>query len=156
MKLSSFLLTAAVASVDALSFTNANFYNISIGNPFNITWAEASGPVSLTLLKGGTEPFFTNITTFASKYPCQGFDKILTDVEDNLSGTSYMWTPSADLTSDTYLIHFADSGGGSAYSFYFALVDAPYSLAMTTTKSAAAQTTAATTTAAPQSTYTYP
>ncbi|KAL1889706.1 hypothetical protein Sste5346_008691 [Sporothrix stenoceras] len=140
MKLSSILLTAAAVSVDALTFTNANFYNISIGNPFNITWADASGPVSLTLLKGGTEPFFTNMTTFAN----------------NLSGTSYVWTPSADLTSDTYLIHFADTGGGSAYGFYFALVDAPYSLSTTTTESAAAKTTAATTTAAPQSTYTYP
>lgn len=69
MKLSAFSLVVATAvtSVDALSFTNANFYNISIGTPFNISWADASGPVSLTLLKGGTEPFFTNVTTFASK-----------------------------------------------------------------------------------------
>lgn len=68
-----------------------------------------------------------------------------------------MWTPNADLTSDTYLIHFADSSGASAYGFYFALVDAPYSLATTSTKATVtAKTTVATTTSAPQSTYTYP
>ncbi|CAK7211660.1 hypothetical protein SCUCBS95973_001190 [Sporothrix curviconia] len=142
MKLGSLIVAAtAVTTASALSFTNANFYNITIGNPFNITWSNASGPVSLTLLKGGTEPFFTNISTLAS----------------GLTGSSYVWTPSADLTSDTYLVHFEDSSGASAYGFYFALVGAPYSLATTATATTAAATAAATTTtSSPLSTYTYP
>ncbi|CAK7204203.1 hypothetical protein SEUCBS139899_006957 [Sporothrix eucalyptigena] len=142
MKLDSiFLAAAAAVTANALSFTNANFYNITIGNPFNITWSNASGPVTLTLLKGGTEPFFTNITTIAS----------------GVSAASYVWTPAADLTSDTYLIHFQDLSGASAYGFYFALVDAPYSIATTTTKTTAAATAeATTTTSSPVSTYTYP
>ncbi|CAK7212979.1 hypothetical protein SBRCBS47491_001647 [Sporothrix bragantina] len=136
-----FLAATSATTVNALSFTNANFYNITIGNPFNITWSDAQGPVSLTLLKGGTEPFFTNISTLAS----------------GLTASSYVWTPAADLTSDTYLIHFEDSSGASAYGFYFALVDAPYSIATTPTKTTVAATAAATTTtSSPLSTYTYP
>lgn len=154
MKLSPLFVALSASAANALTFTNANFYNISVGNPFNITWEDASGAVSLTLLKGGTEPFFTNVSTFASKSGTATIvsRKSSTDRIDGLTSGSYMWTPADDLTSDTYLIHFQDSSGASAYGFYFALVNAPYSLATTTTKTAAKTTS----TAAPQSTYTWP
>lgn len=70
MKLTSVtsLLFAATCSVaQALRFTNSDFHNITVGTPFNIIWADASGPVTLTLLKGATPAYFKDMGDIASK-----------------------------------------------------------------------------------------
>ncbi|EHK97006.1 hypothetical protein M7I_7261 [Glarea lozoyensis 74030] len=59
------LAIGALHVVTALRFTNPNFNNITIGKPLNITWDDASGPVSLTLVKGGTPALFATVGTLA-------------------------------------------------------------------------------------------
>lgn len=64
-----FFVLAIAAVTDALRFTNANFYNITNGKPFNITWADASGPVTLKLYKGATVTLLEDLGVIAGKYP---------------------------------------------------------------------------------------
>lgn len=69
MKFLSTLLAVAVSSslASALTFTNRNFYNIKPGTAFNITWDDAAGPVTLTLLEGGTPGYLEPVATLASE-----------------------------------------------------------------------------------------
>lgn len=67
MKLTALLLAATCSVSQALRFTNSNFHNITVGTPFNITWTDASGPVTLTLLKGASPAYFENMGAIASK-----------------------------------------------------------------------------------------
>lgn len=69
---SRFLAMANLGVTSALQFTNRNFYNIQPGIPFNITWSNASGPVTLTLLAGGTPGYMKKVQTLASKYSPPG------------------------------------------------------------------------------------
>ncbi|PVH68545.1 hypothetical protein DL98DRAFT_522688 [Cadophora sp. DSE1049] len=135
MKFTKLVLAAgAFAVASALRFTNANYNNISVGIPFNITWADASGPVSLTLLVGGTPPFFNTAATIAS----------------GLTGTSFLWTPNASLLRNTYDIRFDDSKD-SIHSFQFELLQAAVTATATTTV-----TSVATSTTSYATLYTYP
>ncbi|EPE32764.1 hypothetical protein GLAREA_07898 [Glarea lozoyensis ATCC 20868] len=123
------LAIGALHVVTALRFTNPNFNNITIGKPLNITWDDASGPVSLTLVKGGTPALFATVGTLAS----------------DLTATSYLWTPSSSLLRDTYDIVFRDSSN-SVHSFQFELVNAPISVTTTSAASVAAAAPTYTTT----------
>lgn len=62
-----FMATALAAVAESLRFTNANFYNITTGKPFNITWADASGPVALSLYKGATVALLEDMGTIAGQ-----------------------------------------------------------------------------------------
>jgi hypothetical protein len=69
MRISKLLLASlGISSLEAIRFTNPNFNNITVGSPFNITWTDAAGPVTLTLLKGGTPAYFVAAGTIASKH----------------------------------------------------------------------------------------
>ncbi|PVH85966.1 hypothetical protein DL98DRAFT_567840 [Cadophora sp. DSE1049] len=96
------LVAAALRSISALRFTNTNFNNITIGEPFNLTWSDASGPVEITLLKGATPAFFASA--------------------GNLTSTFHMWTPSTDLYRDVYDIVFKDGTNVPVYSFQFEIL----------------------------------
>lgn len=68
MHLSRYLLVSSMGTlVQAIRFTNPNFNNITLGKPFNITWADAAGPVTLNLLMGGTPAYFTVVGSIASE-----------------------------------------------------------------------------------------
>lgn len=62
-----FLAVITPGVTRALQFTNRNFYNIQPGVPFNITWSDASGSVSLALLEGGTPNYLKKVQTLASQ-----------------------------------------------------------------------------------------
>jgi hypothetical protein len=69
MQFSSLLLAAATLAVaKAVQFTNtaAQLEAITAGTPFNITWADASGPVTL-LLKDGDPSNLQTVLTIQSK-----------------------------------------------------------------------------------------
>ncbi|KAH8649318.1 hypothetical protein BX600DRAFT_517692 [Xylariales sp. PMI_506] len=125
MQFKTIILAATTASfTEALRFTNPNFNNITLGVPFNITWADAAGPVTLTLLLGGTPTYFKSMGTIAS----------------GLNDGYYLWTPGSSLLSNTYDIKFED-GTNTCYSFQFDLLGAPVTSTSTSTVTAAAKTT---------------
>lgn len=69
MKLFKLFLGAQLSAISsALQFTNANFANITVGTPFNITWADASGATTLTLVRGGTYAYSKDVLEIASNY----------------------------------------------------------------------------------------
>lgn len=69
MQFSKFILASSVGVlVQAIRFTNPNFNNITLDKPFNITWADAAGPVTLNLLLGGTPAYFKMVGPIASEY----------------------------------------------------------------------------------------
>merc|ERR1711964_352658 len=70
----SYALIAAAACAVAITNGPASFVGIQAGRALNITWADAEGPVTLTL-KTGEANALTTVSTIAS----------------GLSGTSYAW-----------------------------------------------------------------
>lgn len=69
MQFSSVLLAAATLAVaQAVQFTNtaSQLEGITAGTPVNITWADASGPVTL-LLKDGPSTNLQTVLTIQSK-----------------------------------------------------------------------------------------
>jgi hypothetical protein len=69
MQFSSALLAAVILAVaKAVEFTNtaAEFEAITAGTPFNITWTDASGPVTL-ILKDGPANNLQTVLTIQSK-----------------------------------------------------------------------------------------
>jgi hypothetical protein len=55
MQFTKFLVAAAafaVASAQTVKFTNSNFAGITVGSPFNITWAGATSDITLKLKNG--------------------------------------------------------------------------------------------------------
>jgi hypothetical protein len=69
MQFSSVLLAAAAfVLTNAAQFTNPpqSFVGITVGKPVNVTWDNASGPVTL-LLKNGDPNSLKTVSTLASK-----------------------------------------------------------------------------------------
>ena len=54
-----------IENVAAVQFKNASFAGIIAGNPFTITWEDASGAVTLTLMNGGPADL-TTVNVIAS------------------------------------------------------------------------------------------
>ncbi|TGO40277.1 hypothetical protein BHYA_0039g00180 [Botrytis hyacinthi] len=96
-----FLAAAAATLASAVKLTNSNFA-VTAGTPFNITWSEAEGPVTL-VLKSGPSTALTTVSTIGS----------------GLTGTFYSWTPSSSLDTDLYAIEIQDSTGTPNYSQQF-------------------------------------
>jgi hypothetical protein len=72
MQFSSALLAATILAVTkAAQFTNtaAEFEAITAGTPFNITWADASGPVTLILKDGSTDNLQTVLIIQSKSLP---------------------------------------------------------------------------------------
>ncbi|KAI2464076.1 Ser-Thr-rich glycosyl-phosphatidyl-inositol-anchored membrane family-domain-containing protein [Annulohypoxylon bovei var. microspora] len=74
----------------AVQFTNTNF-DVTVGEPFAITWSDASGPVTLTLKNGPSD----NLQTVG-------------EITSGQTGESYTWTPSTTLTSGEYALEIND------------------------------------------------
>lgn len=49
------ILAALPAWVSAVLITNSNFNDVEAGKPFDITWSEATGAVTLTLKDGPSD-----------------------------------------------------------------------------------------------------
>ncbi|KAI1099406.1 Ser-Thr-rich glycosyl-phosphatidyl-inositol-anchored membrane family-domain-containing protein [Jackrogersella minutella] len=87
----------------AVQITNSNFDGIAVGKPFEITWSEATGPVTLTLKNGASD----NLQTVG-------------EITSGQTGDSYSWTPSTSLATDTYALEIND-GTDVNYSKQFEL-----------------------------------
>ncbi|KAH6718817.1 hypothetical protein DL95DRAFT_448959 [Leptodontidium sp. 2 PMI_412] len=69
--------------------TASEFQKVQVGSPFTISWSGATGDVTIALLLASG----TTVVTIGSA----------------LTGTSYVWTPPALSTTDTYSLQFVDS-----------------------------------------------
>ncbi|OLN88796.1 hypothetical protein CCHL11_01990 [Colletotrichum chlorophyti] len=104
MKSFTSILVAGLAAIaQAVELTNSN-YDIQAGQPFEITWTNAQGPVTLTL-KNGPETNLQDVSVITS----------------GASGNSFTWTPSASLPTDQYAIQITDGSGTPNYSPQFTL-----------------------------------
>lgn len=87
----------------AVTLTNSDF-PIAIGQPFTITWINASGPVTIDLLGGAdaNQPLPVVVT-----------------IARNVSGNSFTWTPSPVESHAVYGLRVFDDITDEAYSFAF-------------------------------------
>ncbi|KAI1390281.1 Ser-Thr-rich glycosyl-phosphatidyl-inositol-anchored membrane family-domain-containing protein [Hypoxylon trugodes] len=129
------ILAALPAWVSAVLITNSNFEGITAGKPFEITWSDAAGPVTLTLKDGPAG----NLETVG-------------EITSGQTGESYTWVPSASLPSGTtYALEISD-GTDVNYSKQFSVEggsassSASSSATKTSTSSAVSSTTASSTT----------
>ncbi|KAH7397958.1 Ser-Thr-rich glycosyl-phosphatidyl-inositol-anchored membrane family-domain-containing protein [Cadophora sp. MPI-SDFR-AT-0126] len=101
---------AACAVANAVIITNgpASFVGIQAGRALNITWANAEGPVTLTL-KNGEANALNTVSTIAS----------------GLTGTSYAWSIPATLPEDTYALQIDDSSKVPNFSVRFEITGGP-------------------------------
>ncbi|RYP24810.1 hypothetical protein DL765_000356 [Monosporascus sp. GIB2] len=94
------IILAGLAAAKVI-LTNDDFSGIEAGEPFTITWAEATGPVTITL-KDGPADALTTVSTITS----------------GQTGDSFTWTPSESLPSGTYAFEISD-GSDVNYSEQF-------------------------------------
>ncbi|ESZ98558.1 hypothetical protein SBOR_1008 [Sclerotinia borealis F-4128] len=120
-----FLAAAAATLASAVQLTNPSFA-VTAGSPFNITWSDAEGPVTL-VLKDGPSTALTTVSTIGS----------------GLTGGSYSWTPPATLDSSLYAIEITDSTNDPNYSVQFQVSGATASASTVTASSTSASSTSA-------------
>lgn len=94
--------------------------DIQTGTPFDITWTDASGPVTL-LLKNGPTTNLVTVATIACKYIQNLIAALLYllllrleltwEWTAGLTGTSYVWSPSTSLATGEYVLEIEDSTG---------------------------------------------
>ncbi|KAJ4406078.1 hypothetical protein N0V82_010189 [Gnomoniopsis sp. IMI 355080] len=116
--------SAAISQAWALVALTNSDWAVTEGTPFEITWTDADGPVTL-LLKDGPSSNLATVATIAS----------------GLTGTSFTWTPSG-IPSGTYAIQINDSEDTN-YSSQFTYAGTGVA---TTSASATSATTASVTT----------
>merc|ERR1712072_1096521 len=104
------IAAAACAVANDVIITNgpASFVGIQAGRALNITWADAEGPVTLTL-KTGEANALTTVSTIAS----------------GLSGTSYAWAIPSTLPESFYALQIDDSSDVPNYSVRFEITGGP-------------------------------
>lgn len=100
MKLSFGAVLAFAASALAVKFTNSNF-DVEEGEPFTITWQDAEGPVTITLVEGPEKNL-----------------KPVTVITTSGSDGSFTWTPE-DLPSGTYAFEIIDDTNVKNWSLRF-------------------------------------
>lgn len=106
MQYSTLFLTSALAALaQAVEFTNPTFATITAGKPFEITWTEASGPVTI-ILKNGPPAALQTVST----------------IQSGLTGNTFTWNVPATLTQDTYALEIRDSTSTPNYSTQFELI----------------------------------
>merc|ERR1712225_26848 len=96
------IAAAACAVANAVIITNgpASFVGIQAGRALNITWADAEGPVTLTL-------------------------KTVSTIASGLSGTSYAWAIPSTLPESFYALQIDDSSDVPNYSVRFEITGGP-------------------------------
>ncbi|KAI5923318.1 Ser-Thr-rich glycosyl-phosphatidyl-inositol-anchored membrane family-domain-containing protein [Camillea tinctor] len=109
-----FLAALAGLANAKVILTNTNYESIQVGQAFQITWADAEGPVTI-LLKNGAENDLKDVATLAS---------------GQTSG-SFSWTPGSDL-SGNYAFEITD-GVDINYSPMFTLDGTPSTTTAATT-----------------------
>ncbi|KAI1336835.1 hypothetical protein F5Y15DRAFT_418404 [Xylariaceae sp. FL0016] len=102
------LASVALATLSGLanaliSITNTNFANIKVGEPYEITWIDATGPVTINLKNG----------------PSIDLDTV-SQITTGATGGSFTWTPSSSLTSGNYAFEITD-GDTTNFSMMFTL-----------------------------------
>ncbi|KAI0894836.1 Ser-Thr-rich glycosyl-phosphatidyl-inositol-anchored membrane family-domain-containing protein [Annulohypoxylon nitens] len=116
----------------AVQFTNTNFDGITAGKPFDITWTDAAGAVTLTLKNGDSD----NLQTVG-------------EITSGQTGESYTWTPSTSLASGTYALEIND-GTEVNYSKQFEITggssSSSSSASSTSSKTSTVSSTASSTT----------
>merc|ERR1712072_1345305 len=114
------IAAAACAVANAVIITNgpASFVGIQAGRALNITWADAEGPVTLTL-KTGEANALTTVSTIAS----------------GLSGTSYAWAIPSTLPESFYALQIDDSSDVPNYSVRFEITGGPAASSASATSS---------------------
>ncbi|KAK1834913.1 hypothetical protein QBC39DRAFT_181929 [Podospora conica] len=141
------LLVALSLAPTALAVTLTNdAFTIAVGQPFTITWINASGPVTIDLL-GGPD----------ASVPMPVIETIAT----NVAGNTFTWTPSLVEQQAEYGLRVYDGITAEAYSFAFQIQgNVPPSSTATTlvsttrpaTSSATSRTTTPTTSSSPSET----
>ncbi|KAE8447517.1 hypothetical protein EG329_010647 [Mollisiaceae sp. DMI_Dod_QoI] len=130
MQFSSVLFAAAalaVANAAQFTMTASQFVSVKTGTAFDLTWSNATGPVTL-LLKNGPANDLKTVETIGS----------------GLTGTSFSWTPESSLVSGTYAFEIDDTSGPN-YSVIFTLAGSASSVsssASSTGSSSSGSTTA--------------
>jgi hypothetical protein len=119
--LASFLLLIQTSL--AVILTNTE-YNLQVGVPFTITWAEAAGPVRIDLYGGDDANTLFEIQAIAA----------------NVDGTSFIWTPADIPQRNAYAILVSDGISTNAISFAFT-----FNAVQTTTSTTTPPTTTSTT-----------
>ncbi|CZS89101.1 uncharacterized protein RAG0_08462 [Rhynchosporium agropyri] len=120
-----FIAAAALAVVSAKPIIGngpASFVGVQAGKSFVISWAEASGPVTLSLQNG------------------EGNDlKDVSVIQSGLSGAAgnYTWSIPSTLPSDFYAIKIADSTSVPNYSVLFEITGGPSTSASSSASSSA-------------------
>ncbi|KAI6093263.1 Ser-Thr-rich glycosyl-phosphatidyl-inositol-anchored membrane family-domain-containing protein [Hypoxylon rubiginosum] len=124
-------LAAIPAWVSAVMITNTNFDGVEAGKAFEVTWSDATGPVTLTLKDGPAE----NLNTVG-------------EITSGETGESYTWIPDSSLPSGTYAIEISD-GTDVNYSKQFDIAggSASSSSAISTTSATSTSTVVSSTTA---------
>ncbi|SPQ27059.1 0c1de677-73f3-475b-bfc8-399f4e7f2b7f [Thermothielavioides terrestris] len=92
-----FLLASFGRALAGVVFTNDDYY-IYAGQPFTITWTDARGPVTITLMEG----------------PDIDLQEVLVIVS-GYQGQEYTWTPPPTLAAGSYELQISD-GGSTDYS----------------------------------------
>ncbi|KAI0175569.1 hypothetical protein GGR52DRAFT_537276 [Hypoxylon sp. FL1284] len=127
----SIVLAAFLAALPAwaVEITNSNFDGIQTGQPFDITWSDAAGAVTLTLKNGSSD----NLQTVG-------------EITSGQTGESYTWTPDTSLTSGTYALEI-DDGTDTNYSPQFDIAGASASASSSASVSSTASSTSVSSTA---------
>ncbi|KAH7304882.1 hypothetical protein BKA65DRAFT_560371 [Rhexocercosporidium sp. MPI-PUGE-AT-0058] len=113
-----FLLTLSNPVVIAVVITSvpSTFVGLQAGGRLQISWADASGAVTLTLKNGEANAM-----------------KTVKIVASELTGTSFIWSIPSNLPTDFYALQVDDSSGVPNYSVRFEIqgVDGPVSSSST-------------------------
>ncbi|KAH6650111.1 Ser-Thr-rich glycosyl-phosphatidyl-inositol-anchored membrane family-domain-containing protein [Chaetomium tenue] len=137
------VLAFAAAVLAVPQFTNSNF-DVEEGEPFTLTWNNAEGPVTITLVHGPEKNL-----------------KPVTVLTTTGSDGSFTWTPS-DLPSDTYAFEIIDDTGVKNWSKRFEYTgtgsvtstETPTSTAESSTSTEASSTTTSSSSSETESTTT--
>ncbi|OTB05701.1 hypothetical protein M426DRAFT_21731 [Hypoxylon sp. CI-4A] len=138
MKLAVIAAIFAAVPAWALYFTNGDFVGIQTGKPFTITWTEAVGPVTITLMNGNVADLQT-----------------VAEITSGQPGESYTWVPSGSLVPGNYAMQITD-GISINYSLQFPIQQGMGGTFPAPSTSSVISTVPSTTSAAPVSTTTQP
>ncbi|MCJ1391757.1 hypothetical protein MMC18_004622 [Xylographa bjoerkii] len=84
---------SVLSLVHGVALTNDNYYGITIGSPFELTWSGDDTPVNITLVDGSP----ANVIPVAA-------------VAINAPSPSFLWTPSATIPVGEYALAIIQSG----------------------------------------------
>ncbi|KAK3301011.1 uncharacterized protein B0H64DRAFT_370183 [Chaetomium fimeti] len=130
MKFSFSAVLAFATTVFAVKFTNSNF-DIEEGEPFTLTWDEAQGPVTITVVQGPRDNL-KPVTVITST----GSDGEFTWTPTDLPSGQYAFEIIDDTMVKNWSVQFTYTGTGSVTS-----VETPTSTAESSTSTEVSSTT---------------